>query len=74
MKNTWELRQANKIAIPKLQDSEYKPIERELKVFNPLRISKVNHIIYKLLCNNLNYRDWKKICHLNRKRKSNAFL
>ena len=41
MKNTWELRQAQKIAIPKNADSEYKPIERQPKVFNPLRISKV---------------------------------
>lgn len=42
MKNTWELRQANKIAIPKNEDSEYKPIERQPKIFNPLKISKVN--------------------------------
>ena len=42
MKNTWEMRQKNKITIPKNEDSEYKPFEREIKVFNPLRISKVN--------------------------------
>lgn len=42
MKNTWELRQSNKIAIPKNEDSEYKLLEREIKVFNPLRISKAN--------------------------------
>lgn len=40
MKNTWELRQINQIPIPKNQDSEYKDVQRQIKVFNPLKISK----------------------------------
>lgn len=45
MKNLWELRQKNKIAITQNEDSQYKQIERIPKVFNPLKIPKVFHII-----------------------------
>ena len=41
MRNTWELRNDLQVGIPTNPDSEYKEFEREVKVFNPLKIPKV---------------------------------
>lgn len=49
MRNTWELRKDLQVAIPTNPDSEYKEFEREVKVFNPLKIPKVN-LRFNLLC------------------------
>lgn len=60
MKTTWEVRKDLNITAPKNEDSEYKPIERQPKVFNPL-------IVPKNLQESLPFKSKEKIKKLSKK-------
>ena len=60
MKTTWEIRKEKQIEAPKKKDSEYKPVVREFKRFNELKIPKT-------LEKNLPFESKDKIRQMSRK-------